>query len=86
MTLISKSSFNPYKKANVNLFSEREKEIIQLICQEKTSKDIGNILFISDRTVEGVRARILEKMNVKTPAGVAIFAIKNSMFFIENIK
>jgi DNA-binding CsgD family transcriptional regulator len=57
--------------------------IVKLICEEKSSKEIGDILFMSGRTVEGIRAKILEKMSVKTAAGVAIYAIKNNLFNIE---
>ena len=81
--LISKSKFNPYTKLQLDLFSEKEKEIIRLICGEKSSEEIGKILFMSKRTVDGVRAKILSKMNVKTVAGVAIYAIKNSIFFLD---
>lgn len=82
--MISASSFNPYKSKRFELFSEKEKEIIQLICAEKSSKEIGETLFMSARTVEGIRAKILEKMNVKTPAGVAIYAIKNGHYRITD--
>jgi DNA-binding NarL/FixJ family response regulator len=81
---ISRSKFNPYTKENRELFSEKEKEIIRLICEEKTSEEIGKVLFMSRRTVEGMRSRILEKMNVKTPVGAVIYAIKNGIYFIEN--
>jgi len=81
--LISNSSFNPYKNKKTPLFSEREKQIIQLICQEKTSKEIGLLIFTSDRTVEKDRRTILEKMNVRTSAGVALFAVKNGLYFIK---
>jgi DNA-binding NarL/FixJ family response regulator len=81
--LISKSKFNPYTKENLDLFSDKEKEIIRLICEEKTSEEMGTILFMSKRTVDGIRAKILSKMNVKTVAGVAIYAIKNSIFFLR---
>ena len=65
------------------VFSEKELAIIRLICEEKSSKEIGEALFMSTRTVEGLRARILEKMKVKTTAGVAIYAIKNSLYLLE---
>lgn len=78
--LIARSEFNPYKADASKLFSEKEKEIIRLICEEKTSKEIGELLFVSSRTIEGHRVKILEKMNVKTTAGVAIYAIKNGIY------
>jgi DNA-binding NarL/FixJ family response regulator len=81
--MISNSKFNPYKKPIHDLFSEKEKEIIRLICLEKSSEEIGKILLMSKRTVDGIRAKILIKMNVKTTAGVAIYAIKNAIFFVD---
>lgn len=78
--LIARSEFNPYKTDAPKLFSDKEKDIIRLICEEKTSKEIGELLFMSSRTVEGHRVKILEKMNVKTTAGVAIYAIKNGLY------
>lgn len=82
--LIAKSDFNPYNQSAQKLFSEKEREIIKLICLEKTSKEIGDTLFISPRTVEGHRTKILEKMNVKTTAGIAIYALKNGFFYMED--
>jgi DNA-binding NarL/FixJ family response regulator len=81
--MISKSKFNPYTKSNLDVWSEKEKVIIRLICEEKSSEEIGKILFMSKRTVDGIRSKILEKMNVKTGAGVALYAIKNSLFFLD---
>lgn len=80
---IGKSSFNPYNKAGLHLFNELEKEMICLICREKTSEDIGKELFMAKRTVEGIRAKILEKAGVKTPIGLVVYAIKNSIYFIQ---
>ncbi len=81
---IGRSSFNPYDSENRHEFSEREKEIIRLVCQEKSSEEIAKLLFMSKRTVDGIRARILGKMNVKTTAGIAIYAIKNSIYILED--
>jgi DNA-binding NarL/FixJ family response regulator len=78
--MIDELKINPSTKENLDLFSEREKEIIRLICEEKTSEEIARILFMSKRTVDGCRSRILIKMNVKTLAGVAVYAIKNSIY------
>ncbi|MET0242168.1 MAG: response regulator transcription factor, partial [Flavitalea sp.] len=56
--MIAKSKFNPYKKNKKIEFSEREIEIIRLICQELTNKEIADQLFLSIRTVEGYRLKI----------------------------
>lgn len=78
-SMIVKSNFNPYRKKEVVEFSERELEIIKLICKQFTAQEMGQSLFLSRRTVEGYRTRILEKMNVKNTAGVVIYALKNKL-------
>lgn len=74
--MIAKSKFNPYKISAKPDFSEREKEIISMICHEMTNKEIAEKLFLSVRTVEGHRLTILEKMNVKNSVGLVIYAIR----------
>lgn len=64
------------------MFSDTEKEIIRLVCEEKTSEEISNQLYMSKRTVEKYRARILRKMKVKTSAGVLKYAIKNFLYHL----
>ncbi len=75
-SMIARSRFNPYKKAAKVEFSEREVEIIELICRECTNKEISDKLFISVRTVEGHRLKILEKMNIKNTVGLVVYALK----------
>lgn len=77
--MIVKSNFNPYRKREIVEFSEREMEIIRLICKQFTAQEMGESMFLSRRTVEGYRTRILEKMNVKNTAGVVIYALKNKL-------
>ncbi len=77
--MIAKSRFNPYKKAAKVEFTERELEIVEQICKEMTNKEIGDKLFLSVRTVEGHRQKILEKMNVKNTVGLVVYAIKNGL-------
>jgi two-component system response regulator NreC len=78
-SMIVKSNFNPYRKKEVVEFSERELEIIKLICKQFTAQEMGDNLFLSRRTIEGYRTRILEKMSVKNTAGVVIYALKNKL-------
>lgn len=77
--LIVNSKFNPYRKKDPIVFTEREKEITRLICLQFTAQEIGDKLFISKRTVEGYRTKILEKMGVKNTAGVVVYALKHDM-------
>lgn len=84
-SLISKSRFNPYKKKDPLVFTDREKEIIRLICQQLTAQEIADKVFLSKRTVEGHRTRILEKMNVKNTAGVVIYALRYRLVTEEEV-
>ena len=78
-SMIVKSRFSDSKKLKPVEFNEREKEIIRYICQQDTAQQIADKLFLSKRTVEGYRTRILEKMNVKNTAGVVIYAMKHHL-------
>ncbi|MBW0178992.1 response regulator transcription factor [Sediminibacterium sp.] len=78
--LLGRSHFNPYKhKQSIN-FSELELKIIHMICHEKTNQEIAEMLFLSRRTIENNRALIYKKMQVRTSAGVAIYALKQGLF------
>jgi two-component system, NarL family, response regulator NreC len=63
--------------------SDIEKQIINLICAEKTSKEIGELMGMSNRTVEGHRLKLLDKLQVKSAAGIVIYAIQNKIVDIK---
>ncbi|BAP33152.1 response regulator [Chryseobacterium sp. StRB126] len=65
--------------------SEREKDVVKLICQEFTNNEIGEKLFISPRTVESHRQRILEKIGAKNTVGIVIYAIVNNIYSLDKI-
>jgi len=57
----------------------RERDVLELICRQYKTSEIGEALFISPRTVEVHRKNLLEKTNSKNIAGLVIFAINNSL-------
>lgn len=59
--------------------SEREREILLLICQGLSNHEIADKLFISKRTVDKHRANILDKTNCRNTANLVVYAIKNSL-------
>jgi len=63
--------------------SEREKEVVKLICQEFTNNEIAEKLFISPRTVESHRQRVLEKIGAKNTVGIVIYAIINNIYSVS---
>lgn len=62
-------------QASLDLLSKREKQVLSLVAEGLTSKDIGERLGISSRTVESHRARIMEKLSLKTTAEMIRFAL-----------
>lgn len=67
-------------------FSDRELDIILLTCKDQSVKEIADQLGISPRTVETHRTRIMDKMEVRSAAGIVAFAFKNKLFMQkENI-
>ncbi len=80
VNLISKSRFNPYKNHPVLQFSDKEIALIKLICKEKSNKEISEELFLSSRTIEGYRTRIMHKMAVKSTVGIVVYAIKTGIY------
>ena len=63
-----------------NELTDREKEIVKLICEELTNQQIAEKLCISPRTVETHRQRILDKIGAKNTVGIVIYAIVNQIY------
>ena len=57
--------------------SKREVSILQLVAEEKTSKEISELLFLSPRTVENHRAKISSKLGVRGSHGLLALAVKH---------
>jgi DNA-binding NarL/FixJ family response regulator len=63
--------------------TEREEEILRLICAEYTNAEIALQLFLSIRTVDGHRNNLLAKTGCKNTAGLVVFAIRYGIFEIR---
>ena len=61
-------------------FTDREREIMRLICRECTSKEIAFALSLSKRTVEGHRTRIMDKVGAKSIAGIITYALERGIY------
>ncbi len=65
-------------KNKVNI-TKREKEILELICKGMTNNEIAEKLFISNRTVDNHRAKLLEKTETRNTAELVTFVIINKL-------
>ena len=61
------------------LLTPREREILQLVAEGKSSKDIANLLNLSVYTVETHRANILQKLNLKSVAELILYAVRKGI-------
>lgn len=59
--------------------TNREKEVLQLICEECTTQEIADHLFISVRTVDGHRNNLLSKLGCRNTAGLVVYALQNGL-------
>jgi DNA-binding NarL/FixJ family response regulator len=59
--------------------TEREKEVLKLICTEYTAQEIAQKMDISARTVEAIKDRLMERFGSKNTAGLVFFAVKNNL-------
>ena len=78
--IVVESNLHPHasrqKDDLLSNLTPREKEILQLIAEEHTSGEIAKLLFISEKTVEKHRAKLMEKLSVRNVAGLVRLAVK----------
>jgi len=61
------------------VMSDKEKEVVRLLCMEFTAAEIALKMEISPRTVESIKDRLMERFGLKNTAGLVFFAVKNNM-------
>jgi DNA-binding NarL/FixJ family response regulator len=74
----SKQKFNPNLSSEI-VISEREKEVLTLVCMEYTAQEIAQKMDISARTVEAIKDRLMERFGVKNSVGLVFYSMKNSL-------
>lgn len=67
------------EKSPFKILSKREREILQLIVEGKSNKEISDILFISPKTVETYKSRIMQKLNIRDIPSLVRYAIKHGI-------
>jgi DNA-binding NarL/FixJ family response regulator len=74
----SKQKFNPSLSTEI-IISEREKEVLTLVCMEYTAAEIAKKIDVSPRTVEAIKDRMMERFGVKNSVGLVFYAMKNQL-------
>ena len=77
---LSDSVKEPKKKVEtVSILNERESDVLRLVVEGKTAKEIAEILFISHRTVENYKNSILKKLNLHKTSDLIRYALENKI-------
>ncbi len=69
----------PQLPGSAIVLTPREAEVLGLICEGKSTNEIAQQLFISNRTVEGHRQNLLEKTGTPNAVGLALYAVKHGL-------
>ncbi len=69
----------PPEHASFNTLTKREREVLTLLCDGKTNKEIAEVLFISARTVEHHRQTVMRKTGMRSIADLIKCAIKHKI-------
>ncbi len=59
--------------------NSRERQVVQLVAEGKTTKEIARIMALSDNTIESYRARVMSKLNIHHTAGLVRYAIRRGI-------
>ena len=62
-----------------DLLSDREKEVLQLLAEGKTNKDVATLLNLSTHTVETHRTHIMQKLNLHNTAEIVLYAVRKKI-------
>ena len=82
---ISKTLAESYREVAPNLedpydrLNDREREVLQLVAEGHTNKEIGKILFISTKTVDNHRTNLMRKLNIHSAADLVRWATKRGL-------
>jgi len=70
-------------KSPLEQLSSRERQILQLVVEGKSSVEIGDLICLSPKTVETYRSRMMEKLHIKHITGLVKFAMQHDLIPID---
>lgn len=80
--IMDKTAQKPKASLKIEL-TKREEEILQLICEQFTTSEIAQKLYISPRTVDGHRNNLLGKLGCRNTAGLVVYALENKIVKVK---
>jgi DNA-binding NarL/FixJ family response regulator len=80
--IVSRAAVQAYldkSEAPKDPLTAREREVLQLIAEGKTTKEIARILSVSAKTAESHRSRIMEKLGIHNTAGLVRYSVRHGV-------
>jgi DNA-binding NarL/FixJ family response regulator len=71
-------------QSSMGSLTARQREILQLIAEGKSTKEIAFVLEVSVKTVETHRADLMDRLSIRDVAGLVVFAIRNGLIDIDH--
>ena len=81
---LERPNYNIHKKMTTPTLTNKELEVVRLLCHQLTSIEISEKMGISPRTVEQHLSHVRDKLNVQNSLGIAVYAIKHRLIKLEN--
>jgi DNA-binding NarL/FixJ family response regulator len=72
-----------HRVSPLETLSGRERQILQLVAEGKSSAEVGAMLFLSPKTVDTYRSRMMQKLNISDMPSIVKFAIRNGVISLE---
>lgn len=78
--IMAATRFGNSKAENKTQLSQKEKQVVILICRQFFTKEISDVLNLSPRTIDGYRENILRKINARNAIGIVLYAIAHHLY------
>ena len=88
-SILSRINHNTLKNADFKEqyydLNKRDIDLLSYMCQGYTNKELADVLFISVKTVEAIKTKLLQKTNTRNSIELVIWALKNKIIPIEKL-
>ena len=70
-------------ESSIDSLTPRQREILQMIAEGKSTKEIAFVLNVSGKTVETHRAALMERLGIRDVAGLVLYAVRNHLVSVD---
>jgi DNA-binding NarL/FixJ family response regulator len=84
LTGLMKGAAGERPESSIEALTARQREVLQLVAEGKSTKKIASALGVSVKTVETHRADLMERLGIRDLAGLVVYAIRNGLIDIDN--